>query len=252
MRIAIHDISQEEALRFTDTVKYIKNGKEKTKSINLDATDLLIIDWFAKFYPNMQKAVIDGKEYGWIKRSKVLSDLPILRISEDSVSVRLKKLVHFGILDYRLVKENGTFCYYTFGENYSRLIDSEGTGSTKYGVQGQPPTGVQGQPCDKDSRLDNTSVRNKSRRFTPPTLQEVEEYAKEKGYDLDCEYFWDYWESIGWKRNGTTIKDWKATLRNWVKRESKTSKPKQKTKFNPLQNIEEYAEYMKDKWEEVF
>ena len=41
----------------------------------------------------------------------------------------------------------------------------------------------------------------------------------------------DYYKSIGWKRNGEIITDWKAALRSWEKQE-KESNPRSKNKFN--------------------
>lgn len=173
MRLAIHDFNQQAAVAMEDTVT--EKGKEK--HIAIDATDLLILDWFAKFYPFMKKKIIDGKEYGWIKRSKVIEDLPILRITEESVSARLKKLVHFKLLDYRLVKEDGTFCYYTLGESYPHLVynsvdNSKGYGVNPAGGTGSTPHPVPGQPGNKDSKL-NSINKYKGRnegfgQLTPP------------------------------------------------------------------------------------
>lgn len=162
MRLAIHDYSQEVAASMVDTV----TEKGKKKSIAIDAADLLILDWFTKFYPFMDKREIEGKEYGWIKRSKVIEDLPILRISEGAVSDRLKKLVHFKLLDYKLVKDaEGTRCYYTHGESYPQLVfdfstigewgyrvkPTQGIGSNQHRVSGQTPY--------KDSGLDSSLNR---------------------------------------------------------------------------------------------
>lgn len=223
MRIAIHDFSQQVASSMVDTVTYTKGNKELSKTIAIDATDLLILDWFAKFYPNMKKSIIDGKEYAWVKRSKVLEDLPILRISEASVSERLKKLVHFKLLDYRLIKENGTYCYYTFGDNYRLLIETgqpvEGIGSTQHGVSGQTDTGIKGQPDNKDSKVNNRNIKHKDirdgKRFVPPTIEEVEAYIKEKGYSVNAERWMAYYESNGWMVGRTKMKNWKAAVRYW-------------------------------------
>lgn len=163
MRLTIHDFSQQVALEMVDTVD--EKGKQKT--ISIDAVDLLILDWFTKFYPNTEKRIVDGKEYAWIKRSKVISDLPILRISEDSVSDRMKKLVHFGLLEYALVKDGGTFCYFRHGPRFNELVSTkfstikqEGTGSTPERVPGQPRKGVPGQPRNKDRGFNDISVKD--------------------------------------------------------------------------------------------
>lgn len=67
---------------------------------------------------------------------------------------------------------------------------------------------------------------NNKKRFQKPTVEQIKEYATERGYpDFDAEYFWDYWESRGWRRGGDTIKDWKAAFRNWVKRNKNQNQP---------------------------
>lgn len=160
MRLSILDYSQKAAVDMVDTVKG-KDGKEKT--IRVDTTDLLILRWFSDFYPKMLKRVIDGKEYGWVKRSKVLDDLPILGISEASVSDRLRKLVHFGLLDYKLVKEDGTYCYYRHGKNYDLMVSgqtNDGEGSNLHGVYGQPHVVVSGQTHNKDSHLKDSPIKD--------------------------------------------------------------------------------------------
>ena len=40
------------------------------------------------------------------------------------------------------------------------------------------------------------------------------------GYSMDPAAFYDYYESVGWiKKNGQHIKDWKASVRTWERRE---------------------------------
>ena len=56
-------------------------------------------------------------------------------------------------------------------------------------------------------------------RFQKPTVEEVRSFCKEQGYALDADYFCNYYESNGWKVGKNNMKDWKATVRNWVKRE---------------------------------
>jgi len=58
-----------------------------------------------------------------------------------------------------------------------------------------------------------------SRRFTPPTATEVREYAIEKGYRLDAEQFVDFYASKDWMIGKNKMKDWRAAVRNWQRRE---------------------------------
>ena len=46
-------------------------------------------------------------------------------------------------------------------------------------------------------------------RFSPPSVQEIEEYCREKGFLLDAERFVDYYASIGWSGCG-----WRISFQN--------------------------------------
>ena len=61
-------------------------------------------------------------------------------------------------------------------------------------------------------------------RFTPPTVQEVKAYCIEKEYHVDAERFVDYYTSNGWMVGRTHMKDWKAAVRTWAKKDSKENK----------------------------
>lgn len=58
------------------------------------------------------------------------------------------------------------------------------------------------------------------KRFTPPSPEEVDAYAKEQCLNIDAVRFCDYYESCGWVvgRN-RPMKDWKAAARRWSKNE---------------------------------
>lgn len=72
-------------------------------------------------------------------------------------------------------------------------------------------------------------------RFRAPSPEEVAEYARayaaSKGIDLastdfDPERFVDFYAQKGWMVGKSRMKDWKASVRNWVR----TSKPRHETK----------------------
>ena len=54
-------------------------------------------------------------------------------------------------------------------------------------------------------------------RFTPPTIQEVADYCKERKNGVNPQTFLDHYEANGWVRGKTKIKDWKACVRTWEK-----------------------------------
>lgn len=60
----------------------------------------------------------------------------------------------------------------------------------------------------------------KKRSSSPPTVDEVRAYCQERGNSVDPEYFVDYYQSQNWKKaNGQPLKDWKAGVRTFEKRE---------------------------------
>ena len=68
------------------------------------------------------------------------------------------------------------------------------------------------EEIDKDTRKE----KRRSGVFTPPTLAEVQNYCREKGFtNVDAERFIDFYESKGWMVGRNKMKDWKASVRNW-------------------------------------
>lgn len=84
----------------------------------------------------------------------------------------------------------------------------------------------------KDSK--GKDSKEKSGRFTPPSLEELSEYIKEKEYAVDPEAFIDFYTSKGWKIGKETMKDWRAAVRTWSRRD-KQNEPKQKPEQKPPQ-----------------
>ena len=63
--------------------------------------------------------------------------------------------------------------------------------------------------------------RTEKKRFTPPTVDEVRVYCLERGNGIDPERFCDYYEARGWElKPGQKVKDWRACVRTWEKRDS--------------------------------
>lgn len=55
----------------------------------------------------------------------------------------------------------------------------------------------------------------KRKRFTPPTLEEVQTYCTERNNNVDPQHFIDYYTSNGWQVGKNKMKDWKAAVRTW-------------------------------------
>ena len=67
----------------------------------------------------------------------------------------------------------------------------------------------------------STRQDNKERgRFTPPTLDEVTAYCSERKNTVDPEQFLDFYTAKGWKIGAQSMKDWKAAVRTWERRDA--------------------------------
>lgn len=61
-----------------------------------------------------------------------------------------------------------------------------------------------------------TEPEKKKEEFTPPTLEEVRAYVREKGYNLDVEKFHRYYTESNWRdARGKQVKNWKLKLMVW-------------------------------------
>ena len=70
-------------------------------------------------------------------------------------------------------------------------------------------------------------VISRAKRFTPPTLAEVQSYVAERQSPVDPQGFIDFYESKGWLVGKTPMKDWKAACRNAEKWERWANKAPQ-------------------------
>lgn len=82
----------------------------------------------------------------------------------------------------------------------------------------------------------------RSKRFIPPTVDEVREYCQERGNSVDPQRFVDYYSSNGWMVGKTKMKDWKAAVRTWEQRE-KSQRPVYQKSSNPFLDMLEDGSY---------
>ena len=85
-------------------------------------------------------------------------------------------------------------------------------------------TSISNSKDNKENMADKPPTRH---RFSPPSVEDVREYCKEKGYNVDPERFVDYYTSNGWKVGRNPMKDWKAAARTWAKKEKPNGMPVQ-------------------------
>lgn len=76
---------------------------------------------------------------------------------------------------------------------------------------------------EKEIEIEKEKDKKKSsakRSFTPPTLQEVQAYCRERGNSVDPQRFLDFYEAKGWMIGKNKMKDWKAAVRTWERQDA--------------------------------
>ena len=92
-----------------------------------------------------------------------------------------------------------------------------------------PPSGENTEPGCGEGKRDGrpalteekkkSSAKKEKNAFRPPSLQEVTDYCKEKGYSVNPWKFVNYYASNGWMVGRNHMKDWKAAVRSWESKE---------------------------------
>ena len=83
---------------------------------------------------------------------------------------------------------------------------------------------------DKEYNIKNVNIEDKSSnngadkstRFVPPTLTEVQDYIQKNSYSVDASTFIDFYTSKGWMVGSNKMKDWKAAVRTWQRKQKST------------------------------
>lgn len=59
-----------------------------------------------------------------------------------------------------------------------------------------------------------------AKRFSPPSFDDVKSYCQERENGVDPQAFVDWYTSNGWKVGKNPMKDWKAAVRTWERKEA--------------------------------
>ena len=180
---------------------------------------ILIQDWMLDLPLSLAETVIYAVIYGFSQdgESKFTGSLAYLakksKVSKDSVKRSLSKLVEDGLIIKNPVHKNGVL----FNE-YS-VCKMHGVDANCEGGEGKM------HPNNKEYNnivlSNDKSLSKTNKRFSPPTYKEVFDYCFERNNNVDAQAFVDFYTSNGWKVGNNPMKDWKAAVRTWEKRDKK-------------------------------
>ena len=80
---------------------------------------------------------------------------------------------------------------------------------------------------EKDIEIDKKEI-NKEKRFTKPTIEEIENYCKERNNSINAVEFYNFYESKNWFIGKNKMKNWKSAIVVWEQREKKDTSKKKK------------------------
>lgn len=173
------------------------------------------------------RLLVNCDDYGCFDaRERVVSSrlFPLRDIKTTEISKTLKRLEAVGLI--RLYTVDGKpFLFVIKWAEHQRLRVSkhkyptpEDADDCENSPQVAANCGKKRLESESEIESESESESRTAKRFTPPTVDEVRQYCKERGNNIDPEYFVAYNENREWKlSNGRKMKDWKLAIVTWEK-----------------------------------
>lgn len=164
---------------------------------------------------------------GWLANLKMCGYIKIDVIRNPDNSVKERRITPY-CLDFA-----------PYGENLGESPEILGEPSPE-NLLNPPPKNRQ----ENNTILNNTSKnkRESTREARPESVEAVRAYCQERNNGVDPEAFWDYYEANGWKQGGKApIKDWKACVRTWERKNGRGPRPKGGTATNASKFAEDFV-----------
>src|SRR5690606_18908151 len=70
----------------------------------------------------------------------------------------------------------------------------------------------------------NLTPSKKGTKFIPPTVEDVDSYIFEKGYNINADDFVNLYKSKGWMVGKNKMKNWKSAVSLWNSKNGKNGK----------------------------
>lgn len=155
--------------------------------------------------------------------------------SQDDMLILLQKRFVLGFESGVIVIKHWRMNNYLRSDRYNETtyleekeelsIDAKGsyTEKAKDGI----PTGIPMVDTGKDSiGKSKDSINIERKKFTPPSLQEVEDYIKSRGNKISAKAFYDYYTAGDWKDSkGQPVKSWKQKAITWENKRNTNNVP---------------------------
>ncbi len=201
--ISLKQISREMGYTQESIEGLIKRFSEVHKIISYDknSKEILLINW---------------SKYNWTKSSKFITALE--KEIESVKSEQFKEFLRNRLYGIDTVSENEIYPMHTVSSTDGYPMDTTVTDT------------VTVSDTDTDSVADSDGMKTdkpKRKKFAIPTVEEVEQYCFERNNKVDAEMFVDFYSSKGWMIGKNPMKDWKAAVRTWERKDKENGKANQ-------------------------
>lgn len=182
----------------------------------MERTQFTFYESFYKALSRIRKDADRAKAYDAITRFALYGEEPELDDLPDNVAIAFE-LVRPNLEASRRKAEAGR----KGGESKpeANASKSKQTGSKRKQTQANGKQEKEQEQEREQDRDKEQMLSARARAFAPPTVAEVDAYVRAKGYRVDAEAFVAFYASKGWKVGSAPMKDWKAAVVTWSKRE---------------------------------
>ena len=172
---------------------------------------------------------------GWLEWFVVDNQrlMAIMQIRREATFIECRnKLVDAGLIDFKKGKKGSPNKYKI--NTFKTEVQTEVQTEVYSEVQTEVQTVAQTVDIYKHKHKQNINKNNKKenntkeKRFIKPTVEEIEDYCKERNNNINPNHFYDFYESKNWYVGKNKMKDWKACIRTW-ERNSFSNKGKEKS-----------------------
>lgn len=147
-------------------------------------------------------------------------------VSKKSVSGWINSLVAKGYITSHVLYKEGTKeiqnRHLSLNTPIEENVNTYGK-KREYPIEENVNTPIE-ENVKENNTVPNTTTNNtyeyreKRKRFTPPSVEEVQAYCTERKNGIDPQSFVDYYSARDWYLGKNKMKDWKAAVRTWENR----------------------------------
>lgn len=141
-------------------------------------------------------------------------------LTEDEVRTAISHLKRSGHITSRSTNSYTVFSF-TDKENWGDIADCIPSEIPSTFPNDSPaiPQQIPSESPQIETRRLRDGEKESRKRFSPPSVDEVAAYCRERGNAVDAQQFCDFYAAKGWRVGAQPMKDWRAAVRTWEKRD---------------------------------